>query len=169
MMAEQPILFSGRMVRAILAGQKTQTRRTDKRQNDGPYFGVEDGQAWRMDDAGQPHPRPCPYGGAGDRLWVRETWRECEDGRIEFAADNPDCDGLWRSPIFLPRSASRITLEITSTRIERLQEITDADVIAEGFAERADFVATWNDLHGEGAWKLNPWVWVIEFARIVNA
>lgn len=151
-MKERPILFSGEMVRAILDGRKTQTRRIVK-----PQFEEKpsDNLMWH-----------CPYGKPGDRLWVRETFKE-HQGRSDFAyyrADSSaydftkkekhqfeDNEGIsfWRPSIHMPRWASRITLEITNVRVERMQDGGD------------------REFWGEEKWKQNPWVWVIEFRRIL--
>lgn len=206
-MKERPILFSAPMVRAILAGDKTQTRRM-----------VKDLSPWEITeivlDAGGtgawlpngPAPsgrgmaagpwRPCPYGQVGDRLWVRETWGYNPDhpGMAWHACYRADPghehDGIkWKPSIHMPRAACRILLEITGVRVERLQDISEADAIAEGcravpgaqwqsFEEaRAGlpmhdhkavdaFEALWEDLNGDDSWAANPWVWVVEFKRI---
>lgn len=166
-MKERPILFSAPMVRAILGGGKTQTRRMVKMRYGGDVV-VTNGRVWkpaRVDYAGYVD---CPYGAPGDQLWVREAWQYAdwtEDGDpwIGYRADGakracecipPEwspklmdiwadlsedaaCDGRaadqhWRPSIFQPRWASRITLEIISTRVERLQDISEADAMAEG-------------------------------------
>lgn len=145
---ERPILFSGSMVRALLAGTKTQTRRVVKlRGYPGADVVVHDGKVWkpsRVDYAGFVE---CPYGRPGDRLWVRETWRHIEGGAIYdsaggmmdafedetiYRADRPTYPGPWKPSIFMPRWASRITLEIESVRVERLQDISGEDAMAEG-------------------------------------
>ena len=171
---ERPILFSGEMVRAILDGRKTQTRRVVK-----------------------PQPPPLggfvknPYGQPGDRLWVRETW--ALDDKYYYRADGAVGDrcGKWKPSIHMPRAASRITLEITGVRVERLQEITISDIYAEGAItdewlewrddvsgvgmpagsrienERDVWEKLWDSINGKTyPWKSNPWVWVIEFKRI---
>lgn len=167
-MSERPILFSSPMVRAILEGRKTQTRRAVKPQ---PPFGC----AYTINGAGsdalcyalaneargpkgetiwvpptptsQDHRLPCPYGRPGDRLWVRETWRyfggqeyEYQQHRpsVVYRATHESLEGAgsgWRPSIHMPRWASRITLEIESVRVERLQEISEADAKAEGATE----------------------------------
>ena len=223
MTTERPILFSGPMVRAILDGHKTQTRRvvkvgdTIEERDDGtrwPYF-----TTWTHGDDGSPW-ASCPYGEPGDRLWVRETWRYAdwtEDGQpwIRYAADdarrlcervssewaarvvdiwaelssaeNVSVDGRaadrkWRPSIFLPRWASRITLAVTAVRVERLQEISEADAIAEGVLRtggraqlqpnhfrpaRELFSELWDSINEDRApWASNPWVWVVEFKRV---
>jgi hypothetical protein len=148
--SDRGIIFSAPMVRALLAGTKTQTRRLVK-----PPPG------------GRPDPAlRSPYGRPGDHLWVREAFRiEEESGAIVYRADD-DRPARWRSPIHMPRHASRIRLAITAIGIERLQAISDADARAEGFPvtdPRDAYRATWRRLHGPDAWAANPWVWVIGF------
>lgn len=215
-MKERPILFSAPMVRALLEGTKTQTRRIVKPQpsddavrlyagcivahemeccETGGYLGFgfqDEDRLWR-----------CPYGQPGDRLWVRETLQrfDREPPTIQYAADltpmpavrqtgaHPMGAALWpwgekkkRVSIHMDRWASRITLEINSVRVERLQDISDADARAEG-SERLDVLpdrsgpvgpclyATardsyrylWGSINGPGSWDANPWVWVISF------
>ncbi len=202
-MTERPILFSGEMVRAILEGRKTQTRRVVRHQPDLHLrkhryaYVVESGvlkfgrAPWRKSD---PHnfiveeEINCPFGRPGDRLWVRETfslggkWKDGhlhEDGeqRFVYRADHRQqcCDSLyrWRPSIHMPRWASRITLEITDVRVERLQEISEEDAMSEGMVESEDFTpkgafkALWNSLAKPGAqWADNPWVWCISFRRL---
>ncbi len=159
----RPILFSGEMVRAILAGHKTQTRRIIKPQ--------------------PPVRIPCPYGIPGDRLWVRETWCRTKAG-VHYRADCRSLDdeaavgGRWKASIHLPRADSRLTLAVVAVRAERLGDITEADALAEGVAPlfrgvtRCDGEARdtyrwlWNKLNGPGSWDANPWVWVVEFRRL---
>lgn len=157
-MRERPILFSSPMVRAILAGTKTQTRRVVKPPRNRPAFVLLDhGNGWwpyqsddddgesALCDDGMEHPYTCPYGRPGDRLWVRETFAAAiySDGMrfVEYKADRSLSDfdgydnpagGRWRPSIHMPRWASRITLEITDVRVERLQDISEADAVAEG-------------------------------------
>ena len=210
-MKERPILFSAPMVRAILEGRKTQTRRAVKGValswlNDGftPQF-VSDYKNGLS-----------PYGQVGDRLWVREScwiwgvwlkngftksgrqkWRFKAVGK-QVTFEHPDKlsiaqrDGLgltgWvrRPSIHLPRWASRITLEITGVRVERLQDISEADCIEEGIDEKlcAEFTTKapsrfdlklaaihayaglWESINGPESWAENPWVWVVEFKRV---
>lgn len=186
-MKERPILFSAPMVRAILAGTKTQTRRIVKGLN-GCHPGI----------------LPCPYGAAGDRLWVRETWKTVPwnagaEKRIEGADHDEEgiryratwdrsCAPPWRPSIFMRRNASRITLDVTAVRAERLQDITEDDIRAEGVTRVnvGDLLATvrprrtfpiahdwrslwalgWDAINGKRApWSSNPWVWVISFTR----
>jgi hypothetical protein len=173
-MKERPILFGGPMVRAILDGSKTQTRRVAKEFDEMPNL---DGILQRF-----PRQNGCPYGTPGDRLWVRETWAHERDGTgcpddtgVLYRATDPGWDdegtGLrWRPSIFMPRIASRILLEITDVRVQRLQEISEEDARAEGcepFAcPRDRFQGLWDTIHGSGAWHANPWAWAITFRRI---
>jgi hypothetical protein len=154
-MKEHPILFSGPMVRAILEGRKTQTRRIIKPQPDGwirgnsGAFGVpkkitnkkphKNGTIWQEEDDTCYEDINCPYGQPDDRLWVRETWQLDEDERgfvyradIRNFADYAFGPPSWRPSIFMPRKACRIVLEIADIRVERLQEISEADAIGEG-------------------------------------
>lgn len=199
---ERPILFSGPMVRAILDGRKTQTRRVVKLKDSwdvGPNYA---GECWPVRKRGNRLVRmPCPYGAVGDRLWVRETWSPCstfdpseETGAIYRA--EPWRNGVepsikWTPSIHMPRWASRITLEITGVRVERLHDISNSDIVAEGFeatgaAQRMPdgsyavagrfegtvstlrqlFSMKWTEINGAGSWAANPWVWVIEFKRL---
>jgi len=188
---ERPILFSGPMVRAILEGKKTQTRRLVKPP---PPRTCQTPLIWSDGWSIAGHVYHCPYGKPGDRLWVRETWAENAGsaGGIIYRADFGDkCGGVatldlkgqewthcvdrWRPSIFMPRWASRITLEITGVRIERLQHISEEDALAEGsigalnnsigdnWSAREAFAAFWQSIHGADSWDINPWVWVVEF------
>lgn len=191
-MKEKPILFSGEMVRAILDGRKTQTRRVVKPQPSGSAkemvnmcsVWAERCAAGALYDEWR-----CPYGQVGDRLWVRETWQALakydhlpprdippnnigwSDTDILYVADRPDMlwDAKVRPSLFMPRWASRILLEVTNVRIERLQDISEEDAISEGIEPRSQlspvdvFFMLWNRINGDYADKLNPWVWVIEF------
>jgi hypothetical protein len=196
-MKERPILFSAPMVRALLDGRKTQTRRivkNSKWETENPECGVN-----------RP---PCPYGVAGDRLWVRETWapeqydvRAETPSAIEESSRRPayraDYNGqpayVWKPSIHMPRWASRINLEIASVRVERLQDISEADAIAEGVKRAGEcgngpiyhpsdshvgtptcnpiyaYGQLWEQINGrEGpnSWAANPWVWIVEFRSI---
>ena len=210
---ERPILFSGSMVRAIIEGRKTQTRRVIKPKHE---FFVDDGHDginrvyYPCYVTGEPEPQEilCPYGSVGERLWVRETWavvpKVSDDGPKHKAkgdgtgatwrADwNGNPSGFpWKPSIHMPRWASRITLEVTGVRIERLNDIDLADCIAEGieWKYRDDKTTHWRDysgldvscttsayfsyqtlwesINGPLSWSLNPWVWVVEFKRIEN-
>jgi hypothetical protein len=190
-MKERPILFSGPMVRAILAGRKTMTRRVVKPQ---PYLLYrpetykvvvdEYGQARWMDEEGHSeHTRgwdnpaylECPYGMPGDRLWVRETWRFGGCGDKQYRADGEvPLRCKWKPSIFMPRWASRITLEITGVCVDRLQDISVNDAREEGISEKecpnwhavTDFAALWESINGRESWDANPWVWVVEFRKV---
>lgn len=193
---ERPIIFSAPMVRAILAGTKTQTRRALKQV--------------QVRSAAMPEPEwrsvhtLCPYGQRGDRLWVREAWsRDEEDGALFYRADvgtGNEADDWqrniyegasgyrWKPSIFMPRWASRITLEVTGVRVERLQDISEADAQAEGVTPKWEpgcsgrlmealggfsfrpaasaYAELWEQINGPGSWDANPWVWVVEFKRV---
>ena len=245
-MTERPILFSAPMVRALLAGQKTQTRRVVKLRG----AEVIDERGWQTVFLRSPWPWspeadawvPCPYGAPGDRLWVRETWRVGawrDDGRmaLDFAASPDlvrtpwlkppreafrrlhvqglaDCrralargalsleehsDGRftwphggspcrWRPSIHMPRWASRLTLEVTGVRVERLQAISEEDARAEGVdcpaynqypedcpcwrdeaaGYKWHFRTLWESINGADSWASNPWVWAISFRRVTR-
>ena len=216
---ERPILFSGPMVRAILSGAKTQTRRAVKAdryrhqpQCQGPANPSSGNLVYRLDDKWGPSAwddsdfvldpiAVCPYGQPGDRLWVRETFDISPEPTgweghhwLTYVADGDrievDCAEFYmgrlkpgkRYPsIHMPRWASRIMLEITGVRVERLQDISIDDVIAEGIEPvkngphanqywreetGAKFVDLWESINGPDSWAANPWVWVIEFKRI---
>lgn len=171
-MAERPILFNTAMVRAILAGTKTQTRRVVKHS---PAPWNREHTAWDM--------TRCPYGQPGDRLWVRETWAPLTNG-YAYAADpiwNASPSGRWRPRIHMPRAASRILLEVTGVCAQRLQDISDADAKAEGVALtprtctmydgiwRDAYRDLWESINGKFSWSRNPWLWVVEFKRIEPA
>jgi len=192
---ERPILFTEPMVRAIVAGQKTQTRRL-----------VNPKYSWDVDDSegvnkvyypcyvtGEPEAMevPCPYGDVGDRLYVRETWsvvpHVTEDGPKNKAKgdgtgvtwraawDGNPSGFKWKPSIHMPRWASRIKLEIVRVGVERLQDLSDQDAIAEGvrcagvpasLSDRGAYAKLWESINGPGSWDLNPWVWVIEFKKL---
>ena len=171
---EHPIIFSSPMVRAILAGRKTMTRRIVK--------------------AGTPDDwNACPHWVIGHKLWVRETFslrQDCEPDTDKarhycmYRADGGsptdpmnwhDYGGKWKPSIFMPRWASRITLEITGVRVERIFDISQKDCQAEGCpggqnrvpTPRQEFMALWDNINGKRApWASNPLVWVIEFRMI---
>ena len=201
-MIERPIIFSAPMVRAILEGRKTQTRRVVKPQPaDDQWIEECAGGGWMVVGDGEP---TCATGvwdtreGAyqrqinfpfapGMRLWVRETFMHepadycweasvsipCRPASTVYRADFPDSkpgEG-WKPSIHMPRSLSRILLEVTGVRVERLQSISYADAIAEGIPSvpgRPDILHAelWEQIHGPGAWDANPYVWVVEFKRI---
>ena len=201
-MKERPIIFSTEMVRAILEGRKTQTRRVIKPQpTKGLLIGCywEDGKPetaeWCLADKyGDPidaKPLNCPYGPVGDRLWVKETFQTLGSkkntvyratGGAELTwningTTHRETLKKWRSPLFMPRWASRITLEITGLRVERLQDITEEDAVIEGLPPREQtgfdtaryrYHILWDSLNAKRgyAWESNPWVWVIEFKRL---
>lgn len=194
-MKERPILFSAPMVQAILDGSKTQTRRVVKPQpSSGDHFGFDDKQRLQVPAWYGLWLLACPYGQPGDRLWVRETWAAPDHGAqlgfdvLAFRATHSDSEipgGRWRPSIHMPRWASRITLEVTGVRVERLQDISEADAMAEGvwrtvsghysygdeynpsYATACDaFRGLWESINGPGSWEANPWVWVVEFKRL---
>lgn len=210
-MKERPILMNGAMVRATLAGTKTQTRRIMKPQPYGNGF-MAGGELRCHNDylppsailwkdgsvVGYDAESLCPFGVPGDQLWVRETWnvrglgwgmkpsraaKISAPGACVYAADEGSEKWMngWRTSIHMPRAFSRITLEVTGVRVERLGEISDTDSMAEGI-DRAQvesyrhagadrpaahaFRALWESINGPGSWDANPWVWVIEFKRV---
>lgn len=180
-MKERPILFSGPMVRAILAGRKTMTRRVMKPQPDyelvRPVVDRKTGEVHAYCDP-EPTGLKCPYGVPGDRLWVRECWGPCEGGVCYRADEGPKVvpdDGRWHPSIHMPRWASRITLEVTDVRVERVQDITPAACASEGFdfvvtdglMPRGQFAKLWDALNSKRGfgWEANPWVWVVDFRR----
>ncbi len=216
-MKERPILFSGPMVRAILEGRKTQTRRVVKPQ---PPYGCDYAMNGAMTAAccfqpgdggtikcwvppkptSRNHLLPCPYGAPMGRLWLREncwvrperTPKMMREGADTWEPYYYDADGLsefdvedfkrWgfkrRTSRFMPRLASRITLEIEAVRVERLRDISEEDAVAEGVdigcpPHEADqpfptmlFRRLWENINGPGSWDANPWVWVIQFRRV---
>lgn len=195
---ERPILFSAPMVRAILEGRKTVTRREIKprmrsadtqfelhQQPDGSWRPLHTFDESCMDAKGTEHPIVCPYGQPGDQLWVREAWAQVnvaqapgESWVVYRECDNrTDYGGPWKPSIHMRRRDSRILLEITDVRVERLQDISEEQAEAElggyhpyggmqdlGSAQR--FSRLWRDINGDGAWATNPWVWVVEFKRV---
>ncbi|MGR8791448.1 ASCH domain-containing protein [Klebsiella variicola] len=232
-MREKGLIFNSEMVRAILDGRKTQTRRPIKwKQTRFTEIGErEDGSKWPWSEDAE-HAcdfwHPCPFGAVGDRIWVRETWGVVsheldEDGRIRpwtpdrpatvihempfgngyysghaiYAADGDftwgDDDGYedgrscWKPSIHMPKAASRILLEITDVRVERLNAISEEDARAEGIIDGGclncgepepcecanpepdateAFAYLWQSIYGQDNWNANPWVWVIEFKRV---
>lgn len=205
-MSERPILFSAPMVRAILNGTKIQTRRIVKHEpiNIVPFIGVDNrptgefGLCLTHHGVISEHVR-CPYGMPGDRLWVREAWSadypevgyQADLGRTYFPQDHAHRTdllrmydrqrGRWRPSIHMPRWASRILLEISDVRVERLQDISQADALAEGVNVHSDhhgrprasiyspvqaYRDLWEEINGPESWDANPWVWVIEFRRV---
>lgn len=220
-MTERPIIFSSPMVRALLAGTKTQTRRVVKPQPDDHHWQLLPGYELKRSQVVTAdgrvavkfvHTIPynpatdaatrwacCPYGAPGDHLYVRETFIE-RSGDLFYRADGEAqadsaywiCFGehikRWTPAIHMPRAASRITLEITGVSVERLQDISDDDVLAEGTpgawvdyreegggfkpningpqARQFFYRKLWQEINGPGSWDANPWVWVIEFRRV---
>lgn len=189
-MKERPIPFTGAMVRAILDGRKTQTRRLVKMTERAsaaltsrePPLMEGDRARWFPMDAVNAWNAWCPFGEPGDQLWVRERInRDCEaDGSVfsVYAADGaPTKADAWpwqRSflpPMHCPRGLSRINLSVMSVRVERLQAITEDDAKAEGLCPMFPdsdvvpmFAKLWDSINGTKApWQSNPWVWVVGF------
>lgn len=179
------------MVRAILAGTKLQTRRVAK----GVNFVSSGGAPLNFTDD-DIKAVPCPYGQPGDRLWVRESWAAPHKFDAHRPADIPaltrwhyaateELGGLRGRPsIHMPRCASRITLDVTGVRLERLQDISEADALAEGIVAtrggfglpdgshyhatdpRISYWSLWEHINGAGSVESNPFVWVVEFRRV---
>ncbi len=204
---ERPVLFNTAMVRAVLDGSKTQTRRVIKPQPKGASYGHEqDYSRFIWEGQGYPLVLPCPYGRPGDRLWAREAfaieardpgeystlvWRADREAAHTdqtqlmrphyFLESSWEPDDRWRPSIHMPRWASRITLEVTDVRVERVQDISDLDVLAEGVRDNGSydrsgltkgagdrvFRPLWDSINAKRGfgWNTNPWVWVVEFAR----
>lgn len=172
-----PILFSTEMVKAILAGNKTQTRRVVKYKflvcNE-PLFSVRNANTTGR----------CPYGKPGDVLWVRESWQHWlndkgePSGSFMYKLSDENFNGIgWKPSIHMPKTACRLFLQIKNIRVERLHDISEQDAKAEGVetlnfyegyevSSRGKFEGLWNLINGIDGWELNPWVWVIEFERI---
>jgi hypothetical protein len=211
-MKEHPILFSGAMVRALIDGSKTQTRRIVKPQPVANHRGKFAFDSFTDDEAIESYwqnyplwgPVRSPFGKAGDRLWLRENLKYVDTlttrhDHLLYAADDVRvprepgladwaCDGMAFGfansvpSIHMPRWASRITLEVTGVRIERLRDISEADATAEGTTPsivgadldylkyRAGFQTLWDSLNASRGygWDVNPWIWVIEFKRIAG-
>ena len=221
-MKDHPILFRADMVRAILDGRKTQTRRIIKPRNQPSIFVGSDYEFVLNTENKELVFSECPYGRPSDRLWVRETWLpaawDAEEGMVKFMyrdyskskwiqpyqndylgekfnklwmsiCDELDRKGIeadedgmyhfnsaqhplaWRPSIHMPRAAARIILEITDVRVQRLQDITEADAIAEGivpskYDPRIQFKILWEKINGSNSWAANPCVWAITFERI---
>jgi len=203
-MKERPIIFSAEMVRAILDGRKTMTRRVIKDvssiYNDHPSNVIDNSWSFNLASGGCQNYSPprtyikCPYGHSGSKLWVKETWADALNFgfytgkyfyRASYINGGPYDDvKKWRPSIYMPRCASRITLEITAIRVERLQDISDGDVLREGVTREmmfsgmfpkppgaplvARFKYLWDSLNAERSygWDTNPYVWVIAFKRI---
>ncbi|SVX09425.1 morphogenetic protein [Klebsiella pneumoniae] len=203
------MIFNAEMVRALLSGRKTQTRRIIKPQPEATLSGSLSGKWLSRPLNGLLLPKiediaiHCLFGVLGDRIWVRETFQGplfdydlmdsyCKDPtpfeKPEFcvykadgvpAPEFYDADDelhcCWRPSIHMPRWASRILLEITNVRVERLKSISDGDAIREGCSTAdmksgdcvADvFARLWASIYGDESWNSNPWVWVIDFKRI---
>lgn len=200
----KPMLFSGDMVRAILSGKKTQTRRVLKTQpypNANVVLNSEGNAAF---DSGPVYGVTAPFH-VGDRIWVRETWQAPEyeswkpsdipeSAHVAYQADYSINDPAeehrrWRPSLHMPKWASRITLEVTAARIQRLYEISEADAIAEGIESRQtaidtlyrrydqvvgetkypvhSFSSLWESIYGKGSFD-SRWVWVFEFQRVAS-
>ncbi|MCU2345860.1 hypothetical protein N8Q82_07620 [Enterobacter roggenkampii] len=188
------MIFNGEMVRAILDGRKTQTRRIMKNQPAGDYpdtpaliRSVDGGFQW-YGHYGESSIFNCPFGAVGDRIWVRETWNKY-GGLLTYRADYDWIEDMkkemachesypkWHPSIHMPRWASRITLEITGVRVERLNDISECDAKAEGAPTECcvigdkhflGFRSLWKSIYGDESWRSNPWVWVIEFKVVPN-
>lgn len=204
-MKKRPILFNAEMVNAILSGRKTQTRRIIKLDHErGMQNPVVRGKGGAVSYVGcRLAYTLCPLGEAGDRLWVRETFCPVnDDGEkwVDYRAtpryeqNHPagwDCapedpEALkWKPSIHMPRWASRIMLEITGVRVERLNDISQEDAQAEGMELTGwrptysdpdsggdvmtpydNFAELWASIYGAESWQANPWVWVIEFKMV---
>ncbi len=213
-MKERGMIFNGEMVRAILDGRKTQTRRPVKFPVLDKNLGCELSGNELAGELSAGNYLNSAFGKPGDRVWVRETWGVVsheldEDGRIQpwtpnrpataihempfgngyytghaiYAADGDftwgDDDGYedgrscWKPSIHMPKAASRILLEITDVRVERLRSMSQDDARAEGVIAASGpmeaglaFRELWDSIYGEESWKANPWVWVIEFKRV---
>ncbi|HBU7548602.1 TPA: hypothetical protein MC769_004938 [Klebsiella aerogenes] len=213
-MKERGMIFNGEMVRAILDGRKTQTRRPIKwKQTRFTEIGErEDGSKWPWSEDAE-HAcdfwHPCPFGAVGDRIWVREafrvhsratdvatlvykssernSWTE-QTHRVPVAVCNkPATPEKWTPSLHMPRWASRILLEITDVRVERLNAISEEDARAEGIIDGGclncgepepcgcdnpepdatdAFAYLWQSIYGQENWNADPWVWVIEFKRV---
>ena len=208
---ERPIIFSDAMVRAILDGRKTQTRRVVKLADDifdsaEPMIDLLSRRRfWRFsashDGATKCEDVFCPFGQSGNHLWVREGWAhnpflaesECTGPADCFyratCSEERHAATRWRPSMFMPRWASRITLELTDVRVERLRDISAKDALAEGVDEVChcgeglethrlgnnehnfipmrsaveEFAELWDSIHGDGSWNANPWVWALSF------
>jgi len=209
-MKERPILFNSAMVRAILDGRKSQTRRVivptmaprvaPRHLEPCSINGKQVLHVWAGSHADYPSEKwfICPYGAPGDRLWVRETWAYVGPGsgsdRPEYVEQtkNPENHTLgnvwykanemhafhascspyfrWSPSIHMPRWASRLTMEVTGVRVERVQSISEGDAKVEGVKSAAEFCALWDEINGKRGygWDANPWVWVVEFKRVAE-
>lgn len=187
MTTERPILFSAPMIRALLAGTKTQTRRVVKDTGlyaiDAAIHGPETAARELLALATR-----CPHGKPGHKLWVRETHMDlgaCFLYRADHGAETERAlvapGQRWRPAIHMPRAASRITLEVTEVRVERLQAISRGDALAEGIVEtcggfglpagehfhaadpRQSYFSLWEAINGTGSVEANPWLWAVSF------
>lgn len=187
-MTERGMIFNAEMVRAVLDGSKTQTRRIIQERH--LYGGGREPGNWPVHmPEGEEGEKArlwavnnSPFGAVGDRLWVRETWARYNIDQnshdMAYRATTPDDwpkEGRWRPSIHMPRWASRITLEITGVRVERLNDISEDDAKAEGAPTECcvigdkhflGFRSLWRSIYGADSWQANPWVWVIEFKRV---
>ena len=187
-MKEKPIIFSGPMVRAIRSDRKTNTRRLLKPQ---PHDMGEEwfwtphatqtgmSSVWSDQELRIGASLRCPYGGPEDMLWVKEPWRtEAQyddlpprdivyiEAEVVYEADGQvGTSGRYRHARYMPRRFSRITLEVTGVRVERVAEISEEGAVAEGFERREHFARYWDAIHGPVAFDRNAWVWVVEFQR----
>ena len=172
-MKERPILFSGERVTAILEGHKTLTRRAIKPQppnGEGVHTCHYCESNWSYTtDGGACACRGITnrYGNPGDRLWVKETFAILDAGIAYRMTGSGWTDKMkWKPSIFMPRYASRLTLEIIDTRVERLQSITLEDAQREGVETTDQFAELWIRINGQESWDSNPFVWVIEFKKL---
>ncbi|HBX0680636.1 TPA: hypothetical protein GM640_26215 [Klebsiella pneumoniae] len=192
--SERGMIFNAEMVRALLDGRKTQTRRIIKDCTVGrdpiSKF-IKIGKKFigcYPEDVPELIRECCPYGVPGDRIWVRETWAEAGASAPDlklYRANYPEHvpsiyenvppaeEIRWTPSIHMPRTASRILLEITDVRVERLRSMSQDDARAEGIIAASGpmeaglaFRELWDSIYGEESWKANPWVWVIEFKRV---
>lgn len=197
-MRERGMIFNAEMVRAILNGSKTQTRRPVKSPIRDINFDCELSGNELAGELSAGNYQNSVFGKPGDRIWVRETYRvmSCatDVARLMYKASERNSftestrtvpvatctkqpSESWTPSIHMPRWASRILLEITSVRVEKLKHVPRAGIIAEGYpAERAAdgggyepflwYRDLWESIYGDGSWQANPWVWVIEFKRV---
>lgn len=184
-MTERPILFTPENAQKVFEGTKTQTRRIVKRNASGRVKVVGSPKSWHFGDPDAV--LACPYGLVGDRLWIREAWAPCDACHMEIykgqgVRNCPHCDesasGLKFTPsIHMHRWVCRTVVELTKVWVERVQEITEEDAIAEGCEPhfpsgvdgkiyRRPFNCLWESIHGKGSWEMNPWVWVLTFKKV---
>jgi hypothetical protein len=163
--SERPIAFNDEMVKALLAGRKTETRR--------PVAGrvhssqVDGDRTILLDRAGKEI--VCPMAAPGDRLWVRERWAQTDDGEYRYFADGDDEAARWRPSIRMPREASRLVLSVRAVSAQKLQDVSENQARSEGCPNDREplewFRELWGQIYHEPklGWKSNPWVWVIQF------